>query len=84
MRAFVCYCLDYLDNKKTNEKTIDKSGVEKIIKKLIQTPNHFEKFFRTLDNALHSYPKILNEFSNKYIAYKKYPDDNNNKNDFFS
>jgi len=69
---------------KTNEKTIDRSGVEKIIKKLIKTPNHFEIFFRTLDNALHRYPGILYEFANKYIAYKRYPENNNNKNDFFS
>lgn len=69
---------------KTNEKMIDRSGVEKTIKKLIKTPNSYDTFFSTLDNVLHSYPKILNEFSNKYIAYKKYPDNNNNKNDFFS
>jgi len=68
---------------KANEKTVDKSGVEKTIKKLIQTPNYFDSFSQTLNNVLQSYPEILNEFTNKYIAYKKYPDNKNSKNDFF-
>jgi hypothetical protein len=68
---------------KANEKTIEKSGVEKTIKKLIQTPNNFDTFSQTLNNVLQSYPEMLNEFTNKYIAYKRYPGNNSN-NDFYS
>jgi len=69
---------------KADDEIIDKSGIEKTIQKLIKTPNHFDTFNKTLNNVLHSYPNILNEFTNKYIAYKKYPDNKNNKSAFFS
>lgn len=68
---------------KKDEKWMEKSGIEKVIKKLIDTPNLFDKFNDVINKIEHTHPDILNEFSNKYVLFKKYPENDRYKTDFF-
>jgi hypothetical protein len=76
--------LKIMQEVKANEKTIDNSGIEKTIQDLINTPNFYDDFDKILKNTLNLYPNMISEFITKYIAYKKYPDNEKNKSDFFS
>jgi hypothetical protein len=69
---------------KNNEKMISVSGVETMIQTLMNSPNLFNQFNGTIMDVVKLYPQVLNDFVNKYIAFKKNPTNVVLKNDFFN
>ena len=75
--------LKIMQEVEVGDEKVDKSGIEKKIKLLMNTPERFKEFEKTINNLVLVYGNFLEQFSSQYIAYKKNPDNNTYKSNFF-
>lgn len=68
----------------TNEDLMKKAEIQPIIDKLVAMKDHLPTYNEMLNAFPGTFEKALDDFQQKYILFKKYPDDPKNKPPFLT